>query len=218
MKLLTTTPAASPSAVRAAWLDYRDLCASERMAGLGYADFVRVHFPGGVDTSGGWRHDDAEVARFRAEAAEQRARFDRIADETGTTAAQVSEIAAALAGDAAPRRAPSERQVRLRRVDMDVPMREKLRRLLNARCTSLHKLTGEYVDDLRHDAVSDATGGRTDSSMDRTVTEDEMGHACTYVEDRLFHAGFDFDAEDAAYWERRAAREALTNQTQRLAA
>lgn len=144
----------------------------------------------------------------------ERETFARIAAETGTTPTQVRLIAAFLAADETPaeapvetRREPSERQIRLRRVDMNVPLRERLRRLLNARATSLHKLTGEYVDDVRHEAVADATGNRTDSSMDRSVTEDEMCDACTYVEDRLFHVGFDFDAEDAAYWERRALRE-----------
>lgn len=114
---------------------------------------------------------------------------------------------ARLEADVEAPRPPSERLAGIRRVDMNVPLRERLRRLLNARCASLQALTGEDHDDTRHLAVFDATNGRTDSSMDRRVTDDEMGAAVGFAEDLLHAAGFDFAAEDAAYFARRHVRE-----------
>ena len=153
------------------------------------------------------------------------ARENTLLDRTdaGLTAAETAELKAlqallwelhdetkadaALAQPAEAPHAPSARLAGIRRVDMNVPLRERLRRLLNARCASLQTLTGEDHDDTRHRAIFDATRGLTDSSMDRRVTEDEMGDGVSYVEDRLHAAGFDFEAADAPYWERRHARE-----------
>lgn len=102
----------------------------------------------------------------------------------------------------APDRAPSRR---LRTLDESgTTRREKMRRLLNARCGQWEGHTGEEADDMRHAAARFVSEGRTESSMD--LSESEMEDACTYVEHCLDGAGFDLDAADEAYRARRAAR------------
>ena len=88
--------------------------------------------------------------------------------------------------------------------------REGLRRLLNVRTTLAERLTGEDPTELRHKAVADATGGRTRSSMDRSLSADEMGHAVSYVEDYLHSLGHqaEMDAQDAEYAARRGRQAA----------
>ena len=101
--------------------------------------------------------------------------------------------------------APSPRLVDL---DEDGPSRwEKMRKLLNARC-------GQYAghvdgdrdlaDRVRHGAARFVSEGRTESSMDLDTAE--MEDAVTYVEHLLHDAGFDLEAADAEYRQRRAAR------------
>lgn len=149
--------------------------------------------------------DRTDLGLTPAESAELRALQTLLWELHAETKTTIVEVDASA--DVEAPRSPSERLATIRRVKTDVPVRERLRRLLNARCGSLEKLTGETADDTRHRAVFDATNGLTDSSMDWRLTDDEMGDAVSYVEDRLQAAGFDFEAEDAAYFERRHARE-----------
>lgn len=149
--------------------------------------------------------DRTDLGLTPAETAELRA-LQALLWELQTDANTAADVAPMDAADEAPRE-PSERLATIRRVKSNVPVRELLRRLLNARAVSLQKTTGEDADDTRHRAVFDATRGRTDSSVDRTLTDDEMGDAVSFVEDRLHAAGFDFEAADAEYRARRFARE-----------
>ena len=114
-------------------------------------------------------------------------------------------------GGEAARLAPEPRPRRPRRAMPPArDAREGLRRLLNVRTTLAERLTGEDPSELRHGAVADATGGRTRSSMDRSLSADEMGHAVSYVEDYLHSLGHqaEMDAQDAEYAARRGRQAA----------
>lgn len=112
---------------------------------------------------------------------------------------------APVAADA-PVRPRSRRLASLPTYDRDVPLRERMRRLLNARAKSLEELTGQDPDETRHRAVGEATFYMTESSMDPRITDDEMGYAVSFVEHELYEAGFDFEKADAEYSARRLVR------------
>lgn len=108
------------------------------------------------------------------------------------------------AGDAAPKR--------LRRVPPAPTTKESLRRLLCARCVQLERRTGEDADTTRHEAALAASADRAfgaPTSSSKGLDAAEMADAVTWVEHRLDEAGFDFEAADAEYQERQAARAAL---------
>ncbi|HEX8385581.1 MAG TPA: hypothetical protein VF576_05335 [Rubricoccaceae bacterium] len=119
------------------------------------------------------------------------------------TALHASPPAVPAAGPDSPR---SRQLVSLPTYDRAVPLRERMRRLLNARCKSLEGLTGQDPDEMRHRAVGEATFWMTESSVDPRVTDDEMEYAVSFVEHELYEAGFDFEKADAEYFARRLVR------------
>jgi hypothetical protein len=128
-------------------------------------------------------------------------------DRLGALYAEGRVSTADPARAAAPAERPGARRLAtLPAYDPDVPHRERLRRLLNARCKSLQEMTGAPADDVRHRAVGEATFFMTESSMDPRITDDEMGYAVSYVEHELYEAGFDFERADAEYFARRLRR------------
>jgi hypothetical protein len=190
MKLLQINPAAGPPdcfvlAADGVWCPTYEV--RERVIDRGSASTWYAHHPSaGVQA--------ISPARLGALHAEERVRTT----DPSPTAPPVAPDA-----PAGPR---SRRLASLPTYDRDVPLRERMRRLLNARCTSLEELTGQDPDEMRHRAVGEATFGMTESSMDPRVTDDEMGYAVSFVEHELYEAGFDFERADAEYFARRLVR------------